>query len=1600
MAGKTIGDATREALAKGVDPTEILASFKRVFGVDLKSLPPDTPLAAVAESKARRESETGDKFDRFPQPVKDPSVLSEMVGRPAKWAGGVVAGIPALAAGAAKTLEGFAPGVGLTEAQREALATPEREAEYGRRQREAIAAVKDAANKNREVRKNRAGTPTATAVLQDLGDVVAGMGHLIIGQGLNMEGPRNESPIDTAKRRFQQGGEMAAGMAGGIADQVRGLADPAAINSARTQMASTAFAAVPAAKALRMGTLAAGEAAAGRAGVVGKAGRAATATVRTLDKGIESTHGFVEHVKQAVNPFPGSEELATRFDEAGHPNPATAVTAETPLQTVAKYHPAAVAAAPYANAAGKILKGAAIGAALGDTVVGPFAGAAMGAIPPALAELAKTLSPAKYAAARAKYMRQVADPASQPTPLETEVTREIIEPPVKIGAEVEDLSREAAGQYKRGEVEFLPDEDPQQRHVAVPPVVREVLEVRQIPAKGGKPQIALVPPGELLDQRLPVGEKAVGLGRYIDAVEREEAKIAPDDRKALKKEATEQARAKNDEIAKGILADTKLEAEKIAAERKRQIEAEHAAFTSAIEKKKARLDDIVAKQRAAVDAAPRGQKGPAAKAAQVEINKARDLFRQEVANSRDLFDRVRKTINDETAVKATKLWDNYRAVKTGVWEGGKEEAKAAREALSLKSPDLKTELNEMRHGKDWSTGLDIEAGLRTQADLKPAPLKTTSQAISEITDRAYQAMTAAGQDIPRHWFQRVFTSVLNDEAKGLLFTPRFRALLTQTIADDLGLSSKKTGVFKRTSPEYRQFALALDNKLIEVNKNLFGANPTSIDFQLPNGQRVSLETFVEQTVVRNPKLLDELRADAMEHIGRTLKIQAEDSHLANALNREVFRFAAPAVGEARPHPQGVADSATYFANVMQRAGNGAEALPLAVPYDPAVAATRMRVMVADGLVPPGKSAHELVAMADHLDSLKQASPEVRKYFDDLQKAGAVDKPGDGLWLTAGMDATMTARINLLKVARSLDALDMTLAQFKLAYTAFRFSTWVNNFGSNLMFDFVTEGKQPAALMAEVVDATRSYQSFLKGERLASPEEARMYHALSRAGMGTLANLAGELDALAAFSSPHGMISAAAHHVGNLAKRGYNFGDMPFKIRKAVNRYQATWADLQDLEVGEWGRLEIGGESVVDVERRVGGWKANGLGINEQQLADLVGKAAVKLAHDSFINNAHAPIWLQKLRAGRWTTLASPFLSWGWGALELPGKPGLLSASLAFDGGSMLTTNSPKLLARWAVSAGMVSARRAALLGATRSQLHESRDFVRKVMPFEWGNEGAVDVQPGHTPGTAAIHDFTSTNPFSRAALVWRLGNAGIGKLFGAKSMFTTADKVDALEADLDSKDPHKQRRGQYMLDLYAKKVSAKTLLDAMALSGNTFLDLARDLEDASDPRGHSSPEQAILKFAVNLMGGTVSDTMRVVLGAQDPLNPVSGRPYLWTGATGKPEDWGAWAVQRLVSIGYLDKSLEGDRSQAKAYLTRFKTALTQSLSRDVKARTEKLFNEGGAAATAEIEKLFDLQIRAKFLIDKAVLEEELKFMEKGYEFNKDSEEPEEPAEGK
>ena len=650
--------------------------------------------------------------------------------------------------------------------------------------------------------------------------------------------------------------------------------------------------------------------------------------------------------------------------------------------------------------------------------------------------------------------------------------------------------------------------------------------------------------------------------------------------------------------------------------------------------------------------------------------------------------------------------------------------------------------------------------------------------------------------------------------------------------------------------------------------------------------------------------------------------------------------------------KGMPEFSTYVRNMANGLERG-DAIPFAVPFDPQKLAAGLRATNLPAAV-------EFAKRLESGEYTPTAGKPIGNVIDRAKLRGEFSHKGDGLWISEGAQDVLNTRAGAMEMAQRyesmLDAVQRghianivknVATRFKRGRTLFMLPTITHNALSNDLLGAVTNGKAPLQTMREGLAAAQRMADFYDGKTPATPETTRMYRGLSRAGIGSMQNLADDVASLTSLADSlerndlSTLSSRAANALENLGAHAYHkFGDLPFKIGEAESKYKAIMAELQQLKPGEKYTVDLPHQRSVELTRTANGLEALGqeYPLDSQKIADLAATEAVKSASDLFANPNESGLLWQKLRQSDAGSIVSPFLTWATHMTDLPGKQGAIGRLL--EGPKIRKTTSPTILLQNAKELAKFAVRRATLLGSLQGAVDHKNDDLRAFAAFHAGDLGTIDVR-GTGDGRADVSNHASIDPFSPTTSLFTLGRGAVAGILGpgAFSKNMTPDQKKRFDA-------WAQFEGN-------KLGTAADALRVIGLSGGPFLDQWRDAMDSS-ARHHFDGRKAALALTVSIMGGTPTDLTRVAAEALSPGNEWSGRPM----AGDNPEDFAKWAFRTLIGLGAREIVLKGKHGEVQRYIGKSKSAVHDTIITPLKNELAKINKQSRTDKSPELSKKY------------------------------------------
>ena len=826
-------------------------------------------------------------------------------------------------------------------------------------------------------------------------------------------------------------------------------------------------------------------------------------------------------------------------------------------------------------------------------------------------------------------------------------------------------------------------------------------------------------------------------------------------------------------------------------------------------------------------------------------------------------------------------------------------------------------------------------GQRSVTTLDPAtglPDKAFEGAIDDV----HQLVNTGGRReiFTRDEVARWMTEGMHDQSLTLMSDPGFRGLVEARLVQGM------------PEAQANKVRASLDDLFVDNLRHAMSAEPDSAILVMPDGRRVNVLDVQKQALDDLRKTPDGdsklrlIQRNATRRVGINLATMAEETALARGLEDEFLR--------THVNPSGVQDSLPPTKAAMMAAARG-EPLPMLLGVNPKQAAQVMRANVDTLAKELGVPVERAKALLDRMEKeYVPISANARELLRRAEKREHVGKLPDTLYATKGFAEVIDTRLEAIRAFQdTADWLTRLGRLSKLGFTAYNPPAHIHNAQSNIVYQVLRRGVNPVTLVSEMVQTARDWKAYLNGTR---PGDYRI-RALAKTGFAATSALDDEIAALT-FAPPKSVAGAAGkarvklQQLGQWMESVYKHGDNIPKIHEATRQFDAIERGAREIAIGSSFELDFGGGRgklyrKLDAERMIGP-DGKPVRIDSDAFRDDIAKAAVKPALDIFHDYGDVPMYLAAMKRNGIFALPSWFFSWLYKSTDAPGKKGMVSHMLDYTGDGAFRTDDPRVFARRSAEAAKLAMKRAVMMNAARSMLHEDRESLQPTTGYNprgmamshWQN--AIDPRTGKPTGFVDIINHESANPFSGFDLVWR---GGTGLLASAVGSFTSQQER-MFDKDNVFAQP-KTLSGRRLRSLWVKQKTGEWFepADALAvlgLAGNPILSAFQKLDDSQ--RGGGDVEGAFGEFTRAMVGGVPYATFKI---AQETVESGSGgaRRYeimhpdfdrsnkaLW-----QYERLGDFMTRKLLSLGDNTVNVrdrqEWRQKKAAAYLE----ALTKAL---------------------------------------------------------------------
>ena len=533
-----------------------------------------------------------------------------------------------------------------------------------------------------------------------------------------------------------------------------------------------------------------------------------------------------------------------------------------------------------------------------------------------------------------------------------------------------------------------------------------------------------------------------------------------------------------------------------------------------------------------------------------------------------------------------------------------------------------------------------------------------------------------------------------------------------------------------------------------------------------------------------------------------------------------------------------------------------------------------------------------------------------------------DLVGADGWAKPSVKTAIEGHIKARNAFFADDILSNLVRLQKTAYVPRNLRSIINNYMSNEALQWLSRANPVSTAVR--LSRARNYSNWLEGKVVSDADHA-MFDAIKRSGIVDSNRLAQDIGVLSGFDpgSKIPIISA----INKALEKGFKMGDDIFKIDEAITNYKDVSKNLGKLGEGRKFTLPAGGK-LWEFSKKDGKIHIRDLhsptkqvphAASTRKLNDAIAAVSVESAARKFMDFSRVPGGLEKLKASPFRGLGSGFATWFIKAVDLPGKPGLLHASLTAP--LKYVTNDPGMLRRLALQDTNVAIRRAAIIEATHDSV-TSEDAQKLGKLFRYGVAGnRVGLTTMIDQDHVANMDWNGVDYTAPTKLV---GRTALSIFLNLRHGGTEKAALDAAVAD--GADPTKWKAYTRLLvkDATGQLASPGESLALIALSGSTIKDTLDKIKE-SEEAGKVITIGDVIKITLTpFVGSTAASAITTSAEGVKELNDYStGRPSksrirTMTDTPATSKSYLRWAFKEMAGKGWNVK-LASDAAYTKPY---------------------------------------------------------------------------------
>jgi hypothetical protein len=499
----------------------------------------------------------------------------------------------------------------------------------------------------------------------------------------------------------------------------------------------------------------------------------------------------------------------------------------------------------------------------------------------------------------------------------------------------------------------------------------------------------------------------------------------------------------------------------------------------------------------------------------------------------------------------------------------------------------------------------------------------------------------------------------------------------------------------------------------------------------------------------------------------------------------------------------------------------------------------------------------------------------------------------------------------------------------------------------------------------MVDDLKTYDKARNGLLPPDSVDARLISRYNKNGLLSTSVVQGE-----GIDSAIATIKGAVGKPAEIMDWAYSWGDGVPKLNEALRQGRKLYKMLDEVGDGRYIEVEYRPGHVMRLTKRGGDIemtpiKAGGkrfsnptsrtVPMNDPQIDRIIGDASAVPAQDIFFDYTDVPNYVKRLRSNSLTGIASPFVTWSYKAMDLPGKPGLLTKVLS--GEPMIATNDPKIFMRQSGQQMALATRRAATMSALRQDVidnPENRALLQWIA-FDPRGSGIGTIAAISDPNIVRYKDWPSANWAGPTDTLFRVG-MGVLDMFrkdptDVPELFTLerrdADgKRELIPIDVNTLTPEQRKQRKRVSELFVRNKSggmwaAADVLELTGMMGHPLSDLIQEIQDKGIT-GIEVGSTLYRNLAPMLLSGAGAAVMDIGLGMIDPTSQYTTRSKAVDAVDQRlTEDIVRWSIRRLSGLGYKQALLETIKYGDKDVMSRYQKGVKQAYQKNAIAPLEQ-----------------------------------------------------------